>query len=169
MSEETNASVPAAVGGGAGGTAGAASFRASYRGRFVGLLSWDDVARAFDAVACSADEGWWVYDTREAVPVATVPAAALGRHLEEIRQFLHRHHKADYCGFVYADDKMAPRLLKVFDPRNASSCSLGSPVPVYTISRAMPEALPLKDTETAGGAAEKPAAGLLRRVLKGRS
>ena len=146
-----------------------ADFSAAYRGRFSGLLSWDDVAQVFGALASAAGDGWWVYDTRVGLPEAQVPADELAVRLSDIQEFLRRHHKADYCGFVYVDDKVQPQLVKVFDPRNASSCSLGAPVPVFTISRIQPQTLPLED---AGGHANKPkrpAAGVLRRMLQGRS
>lgn len=161
------------TGGGAGGDAMAndegTAFRNAYKGRLTGLLSWDDVAVVFATVRTER-EGWWIYDTRGAVPNAPVASDRLADRIVEVETFLRSRHRADYCGFVYVDDKALPKLIKVFDPRNASACSLGSPVPTYTVSRLRPVALPLVEdashdtgsvVEAAGGSG-----GLVRRILK---
>lgn len=153
----------------AAGVDDGSAFRTLYKGGFAGLLKWDDVGHIFDAVRGSP-HGWWIYDTRADLPEALEDGERLVVRINEIEQFLRRNHKADYCGFVYVDSKTAPRLIKVFDPRNASSCSLGTPVPAYTISRLMPVALPLGEGASRGkhvgtGEAEH-RAGLVRRILK---
>ncbi len=132
------------------------TFREVYEGWLSGLLQWEDVDRLLAHIS-AAPTDWYVYDTREALPSSPVPAAHLPERLAEILAFLRRHHRADYCGFVYADDKAAPTLVKIYDPRNASSCSLGAPLPVYTISRMPPEPLPL--TTAAVEAGEKGSTG----------
>lgn len=139
----------------------AASYRQAYEGWLSGLMQWDDLDAVLARVAASP-EGWWVYDTRADPPEAPQSGASLPERLAEIVAFLRRHHRADYCGFVYADDRAAPRMIKVYDPRNASSCSLGAPIPVYTLSRARPERLPFES-------AQEPvvSAGLLGRWIKG--
>ena len=112
--------------------------------------------------------GWWIYDTREPLPTLPEDAGRLAQRVGEIEGFLRRHQRADYCGFVYVDDKEAPTLIKVFDPRNASSCSLGSPVPVYTLSRLKPSTLPFDASEGgAAGGADMQSSGRLKRFLKG--
>lgn len=144
-------------------------FRAAYNGSLSGLLTWDDADRVFDIVR-SIPNGWWVYNTRDAVPAATEVVESLAGRIDEIQTFLKRNHKADYCGFVYVDDRASPRLIKVFDPRNASSCSLGRPLPAYTLSRMRPVPLPLDaaaDSRASGGVNNNAGGGgLVRRILK---
>lgn len=138
------------------------TYREAYEGWLSGLLQWDDVDRLLAHIT-AAPEGWYVYDTREPPPASPEPSARLPQRTAEISAFLRRHHRADYCGFVYVDDKAAPALVKIYDPRNASSCSLGAPLPVYTISRMPPEPLPL--ATSAPPASHK--SGIVGRWLKG--
>lgn len=163
MSQET-ASAP-----GEDGVATTA-FRDAYSGWLTGLLQWADVD-AVMALLRARPEGWFIYDTREDVPQAPVAAADLGGRLDAIMAFLHRHHRADYCGFVYVDDRNAPRLVKVYDPRNASSCSLASPIPAFTISVMPPEALPFEGPPVGDGSGSGAVvtSSFLKRILKGRS
>lgn len=146
-----------------------AAFRANYSGSFAGLLAWDDVDRVFNAVR-ARPEGWWIYDTRTDLPNAPVDAELLAERIDEIEQFLRRYHKADYCGFVYVDDKVSPRFIKVFDPRNASSCSLGSPIPAFTVSLMRPVALPFGEATANSKRGPRDAAGgesgFVQRLLK---
>lgn len=141
---------------------GSRSFRECYEGWLSGLLSWQDFDTVFRFVKATAGDGWWVYDTRGSVPVSAEQPGVLLSRLDEIEAFLRRYHKADYCGFVYADDRASPSLVKVYDPRNASSCSLGTPVPVFTISRMPPDALPYDTVAPA-------TSGILGRIFKGAS
>lgn len=141
------------------------AFRSAYRGEFAGLLAWEDADRVFAAVKAMA-ENWWIYNIHESVPAAPVAAESLVRRIEEIEQFLKRNHKADYCGFVYVDDKVCPRLIKVFDPRNASSCGLGSPLPAYTISRMQPVKLPLEEAGASDDSDAARGGGFMQRILK---
>jgi hypothetical protein len=140
----------------------AVSFRGVYEGWLSGLLQWADLDRVLASIA-AAPEGWWIYDTRGEPPSAPETAASLPARLDEIVAFLKRHHRADYLGFVYVDDRSQPSMVKVYDPRNASSCSLGTPIPVYTVSRQRPERLPFEVTP----AAEPARTGLLGRLFGG--
>ena len=140
------------------------SFRQAYSGRFSGLLKWDDLDAVF-ALVKAAPEWWWIYDTRTVLPATTTAPADVERQLDDITTFLRQAHKADYCGFVYVDDRTCPTFIKVYDPRNASSCSLGTPVPVFTLSHAHPEQLPLQDGKDAARTSGR---GLLRRVFGGK-
>ncbi len=140
------------------------TYREAYEGWLSGLLEWDDFDRVMAAVAASP-AGWWVYDTRGEPPEAPEPEVSLPDRLAEVSQFLRRYHRASYCGFAYADDKASPSIVKIYDPRNASSCSLGTPLAVYTLSRMQPERLPF-----GSGGKNEPAAisgGLLGRFFKG--
>ncbi len=137
-------------------------YRHAYEGWLSGLLQWSDLDGVLAGIAASPD-GWWVYDTRSELPSAPVPPSSLAGRLDEILAFLKRHHRADYLGFVYVDDRAAPSMVKVYDPRNASSCSLGTPIPVYTISRQQPERLPFD----VAAAAEPERGSLLSRLFGG--
>lgn len=143
------------------------NFRAIYNGSLSGLLTWEAVEAVLAEMRARPD-GWWIYDTREDLPRVPVPASELPSRLDDMMAFLRRHHRADYCGFVYVDDKSAPRLVKVYDPRNASSCSLGAPIPVYTISAMPPEALPFDETAGTDDVAAVPRS-FLQRIPKGGS
>lgn len=140
----------------------AASYRQVFEGWLSGLLAWSDLDTALASVAASP-EGWWIYDTRADVPAEPVPAAQVKARLDEIVAFLKSRHRADYCGFVYADDKAVPSMVKVYDPRNASSCGFGTSLPVFTISRQKPEALPFADEP------EPARTGLVERIFGSRS
>lgn len=138
------------------------TFREAYEGWLSGLLQWEDVDQLLAHIS-AARADWYVYDTREAPPPSPEPTVTLPERIREITAFLHRHHRADYCGFVYVDDKAAPSLVKVYDPRNASSCSLGAPLPVYTLSRMLPEPLPFQTA----AAAPAGKVGIIGRWIKG--
>lgn len=141
------------------------TFREAFDGELKGVLSWQHLDAIIARISAAAAEGWWVYDTRHAPPVEPVAAAELPAALDAIVAFLRRNHRADYCGFVYADDLGAPCLVKVYDPRNASACSLATPLPAYTISRMRPDALPFASSRPVRDARD----GLFARLLKGAS
>jgi hypothetical protein len=138
------------------------TFREAFNGWHSGLIQWTDYDAVMARVAAQP-EGWYVYDTREDVPTAPVPAAALPGRIEAITRFLRDTHRADYCGFVYADDRETPTFVKVYNPRNASACGMSSaPLPVFTLSRMPPEALPFAASEATS------APGLVARLFGNR-
>lgn len=140
--------------------AAARSFREAYDGWLSGVLTWGDYDRLMDAVQ-TTPAGWYVYDTRSTPPDAPEPDAALPARLSEVTAFLRDRQRADYCGFVYADDRTAPTLVKVYDPRNASACGLSAAsIPTFTLSRMPPDPLPF-----AAGIPER--RGLFSRFIKG--
>lgn len=136
------------------------AYRAAYSGWLSGLLTWQDYDQVMAAVA-AAPEGWFVYDTRRALPIAPETAADLPVRLHAITAFLRDRQRADYCGFVYVDDRAAPTMIKVYDPRTASACGTSAAsIPAFTLSRMTPEALPFS--------ADHPGrSGLLGRLIKG--
>lgn len=138
------------------------TFRDAYEGYLSGLMEWQDLDRVL-AVVTARPEGWWLYDTRQHPPEEPLPSSDLADALAEVVAFLRRHHRADYCGFAYVDDRAEPTLIKIYDPRNASSCSLGTPLPVYTLSRMRPVTLPFEVSAPRGPK------GLFDRLLKGAS
>lgn len=143
-----------------GAAAGARSFREAYDGWLSGVLAWDDYDRLMAAVE-AAPSGWYVYDTRNPPPAASVPVDALPGCVAEITAFLRDRQRANYCGFVYADDRAAPVIVKIYDPRTASACGTSAAsIPVFVISRMPPESLPF--------AADEPERrGLFGRLIKG--
>lgn len=136
------------------------SFRDAYDGWLSGLLEWSDYDQVMALVAADP-AGWWVYDTRGEVPSSPTEAVELADRLAEIDAFLRGRHRANYCGFVYVDDRVRPSLVKVYDPRNASACGVGGSIAAFTVSRMQPERLPFRTAD------EKPAPGLLERLFKG--
>lgn len=136
------------------------SFREVFGGRHSGLLEWADYDAVMAAVAADPG-GWYLYDTRALPPDDPLAAAALPAALTSITAFLKERHRADYCGFVYADDRAAPTMVKVYDPMNASSCSREAPLPVFILTRLKPEPLPFRD--------ERPAPGLINRLFRGQN
>lgn len=138
------------------------AFREAYEGWLSGLLEWRDWELVMEAVA-AAPEGWWVYDTRAEVPSAPEPAGTLPQRLAEIDAYLRGRHRANYCGFAYANDRAAPTMIKIYDPRNASSCSLGTAIAAFTLSRMPPEPLPFADPAQD----DAPSTGLFGRLFKG--
>ncbi len=141
-------------------TAVSRTFREAYEGWLSGLLTWQDYDQVIAAVA-AAPEGWFVYDTRAALPITPETAADLPARLHAITAFLRDRQRADYCGFVYVDDRAAPTMIKVYDPRTASACGTSAAsIPTFTLSRMPPEALPFS--------ADNPVrSGLLGRLIKG--
>ena len=124
------------------------------------MLSWDDYDRLMDVVKASP-AGWYIYDTRSPVPTAPEPEAALPERVAAITVFLRERQRASYCGFVYADDRTTPVIIKVYDPRTASACGTsGASIPAFTLSRMPPEALPF-------AAAPSERRGLFGRLIKG--
>lgn len=125
-----------------------------------GILAWADYDRLMAAVE-AAPSGWYVYDTRNAPPAAPEPAAALPARVAEITAFLRDRQRASYCGFVYADDRASPVIVKVYDPRTASACGTqAASIPAFVLSRMAPEALPFA-TDT------PKRLSLLDRLIKG--
>lgn len=143
-----------------GSSPSARSYREAYDGWLSGVLAWDDYDRLMEVVK-AAPAGWYVYDTRERPPAAPEPEAALPGRVAEITTFLRDRQRASYCGFVYADDRASPVIIKVYDPRTASACGTSAAsIPAFTLSRMPPEALPF--------AAEQPERrGLFGRLIKG--
>lgn len=135
-------------------------FHEVYSGWHSGLIQWADY-EAVMAVVAARPEGWYVYDTREPPPMAPVAAPDLPGRLAAIDKMLRDSHRADYCGFVYVDDRTNPTMVKVYNPRNASACgSAEAPVPLFTLSRMQPEALPF-------GRADAARPGLVARLFGG--
>jgi hypothetical protein len=141
-------------------TATARTFREVYDGWHSGLVQWSDWEALMARVAAEPS-GWFVYDTGGPPPSEEEAAERLPVRLAEIDRYLRHNHRADYCGFVYADARHAPSMIKVYNPRNASACGAATaPLPAYVLSRMPPDELPFAEPE-----AVRP--GLFSRLVKG--
>ncbi len=112
------------------------TFEQRFRGHFTGILSWDHLTTFWATVRSRADAGWYIYAVGEGVPTMPAGGAEVTRFVDEIDRLLRADHDEDYCGIVYADDKMAPTFIKIFDPHNLGvSCgsSKNPPLPGWIL------------------------------------
>ena len=119
------------------------AFQACLSGPFSGIVSWAQLSELWSVVRASP-YGWYIYAIGEPVPTGPASRDDLARFTEEIDVLLRREHREDYCGIVYADDKMSPRFIKIFDPHNlGSSCgsSGAKTLPGWLLTRMPPETL----------------------------
>lgn len=124
-------------------TTSGSSFQAVLTGPFSGIVSWAQLTELWATVR-SRPEGWYIYAIGEPVPTTIASAEALIRFTEEIDTLLRREHREDYCGIVYADDKVQPNFIKIFDPHNLGSscgCSGVKTLPGWLLTRMPPETL----------------------------
>ena len=120
-------------------------FYTALRGNFSSLLAWDDLDQFWNIVRAQPN-GWYIYAVGEPVPTQPSNATELNKFLDAVYALLRNDHREDYCGIVYADDRRAPSLVKIFDPHNLGvSCgfSKNPPQPGWILSRLAP--LPLND------------------------
>lgn len=120
------------------------AFLTQFRGRFLGLLSWDQLTAFWRALESKADAGWHVYAIGTPPPSAPQTGAEVRRFIAEIDTLLRREHDEDYCGIVYADDVTDPSFVKIFDPHNLGvSCgsSKHPPLPGWILSLTPPSEL----------------------------
>lgn len=118
-------------------------FQIQLRGAFNGIVTWDQLTTLWDTVRMNPT-GWYIYAVGEPPPVAPAETAALMLFLTEIDALLHRDHREDYCGIVYADNKTVPTFIKIFDPHNlGSSCGSSgvTTLPGWLLTRVPPEPL----------------------------
>lgn len=116
-------------------------FLTVFRGKFLGILTWEQLDILWTTLRGRAGDGWYVYQIGEPPPQTPLDAAQFEHVLTELNALLRQDHLYDYCGIVYADNPSDPTLIKVFDPNNlGSSCGFsGSAVlPGWTISRLPP-------------------------------
>ncbi len=123
-------------------------FYSAFRGHFSGVLAWKELDALWAAVRSRATAGWYLYVPGEAVPAAPASAEEIVAFIEHIDALLRREHREDYCGIVYADDRAAPALIKIFDPHRLGvvcGFSANPPLPGWILSRIPPAALPGPD------------------------
>ncbi len=117
-------------------------FARKWNGTLWGIRHWEGLNGLWRTMR--ARSGWYAYMPGEGVPSAPLAADQLARLLAELDALLHRDHRHDYCGIVYADDPANPTLVKVFDPNDlGSSCSHGGEptVPRWVFSLDPPESV----------------------------
>lgn len=118
----------------------AARYEALWNGTLRGVLQWPQLDDLWARVRAQP-AGWYVVQAGEVAPTAPLPASALTHFIDELDALLRAEHRHDYCGIVYADDRDAPTLIKVFDPAHlGSACgAAGAPTPPrWAISRLPP-------------------------------
>lgn len=119
-------------------------FLAQYRGQFTSLLSWAALDAFWQVVRARADRGWYIYAIGEGAPIAPSDAATVAKFIDAIDALLRDEHDEDYCGIVYTDDKAAPTMVKIFDPRAlGSGCGISKepPAPGWVLSLVPPAAI----------------------------
>ena len=119
-------------------------FWAAYQGRFSGILSWPDVERFWDAMAAS-NGGWFVFDTEQAAPDATVTGAEFAETLGKATALINTRRDRSHCGAIYVDDIQSPAFIKIFDAAAmGSACNISgiAVLPRWIISRMKPDDVP---------------------------
>ncbi|MHB8252377.1 MAG: hypothetical protein ACYDEV_01435 [Acidiferrobacter sp.] len=118
-------------------------FQARLTGAFSGIVTWAQLTTLWTVVQ-EHPEGWYIYAIGEAVPTSPAEPEALLKFTHEIDVLLHREHREEYCGIVYADNKAEPTFIKIFDPHNlGSSCGSSGmkTLPGWLLTRMPPEPL----------------------------
>lgn len=122
------------------------SYLQAFQGSFTNMLRWEQFDALIDTLRGMKDEQWYVYAIGEPPPAQPASAAQFEHFLDEIGVLLRRDHQEDYCGIVYADDREAPNMVKIYDPNNLGSVCGSSggppPLPGWVISRLKPVDLP---------------------------
>lgn len=120
-------------------------FQIQFRGSFASLLSWQQLGDFWQVLTARADRGWYIYAIGDAPPQRPRSADDVKKFLHAIDALLRRDHHEDYCGIVYADSKIDPTFVKIFDPNHlGSSCGSSKypPLPGWIMSLSEPTALP---------------------------
>lgn len=114
-------------------------FISVYNMRMHGIMQWKDLDALWQNI-CHQDN-WYLYEIGRQIPDQTVGKKALKSALAIINTFLHEQHEKSYCGVVYANNLLAPSLLKIYHPRKmGTSCGdNGSTIlPKWTLSTLAP-------------------------------
>lgn len=114
-------------------------FNTAFYGTFYSLMSWKQLTEFWGRIDPAV--GWHVYAIGEPVPSEPASAEEVSHFLLEVDALLHRDHKEDYCGIVYADNLEHPTLIKIYDPNNLGvSCgsSKNPPLPGWVMSLVPP-------------------------------
>ena len=113
----------------------------AYRGSFTSMMRWPHLDDFWSLLNEQADDNWYIYAVGEEPPIVPVTKDKLLSFIKEIDILLHKDHTEDYCGIVYADDKMSPSFIKIYDPNNLGvSCGFSDnpPLPGWILSKIQP-------------------------------
>ena len=116
-------------------------FLDAYRGSFTSMMRWPQLDEFWLLLKEQADDHWFIYAVGEEAPQNPVSKQQLLSFIAEIDALLHQEHDEDYCGIVYADNKAAPKFIKIYDPNNLGvSCGFSDnpPFPGWIISKLAP-------------------------------
>lgn len=113
----------------------------AYRGRLTSMMQWHHLDDFWNTLRNQATDDWYIYAVGEAPPTTPASKDHLLKFIDEIDALLHKEHDEKYCGIVYADDKLKPTFIKIFDPNNLGvSCGFSEnpPLPGWIISKLQP-------------------------------
>lgn len=113
-----------------------------FEGTLYSLLSWAQLTAFWERLDPGA--GWYLYAVGEARPETPADAEHVTAFIRRIDELLHKEHHEDYCGIVYADDLVAPRMIKIYDPNHlGTSCGSSKHriLPGWIMSRTPPSDL----------------------------
>ena len=116
-------------------------FLTSYRGSFTSMMRWPQLDDFWALLNKQADDSWYIYAVGEKPPTVPVSKNNLLSFIKEIDVLLRKDHTEDYCGIVYADDKVNPSFIKIYDPNNLGvSCGFSDnpPMPGWILSKIQP-------------------------------
>jgi len=111
-----------------------------FKGRFLGVMQLDDCDTLLQTLIDNPDN-WYVYDTLESIPSATISADEFINTITSIKAIIDEHHDERYCGIVYVDNLKKPSFVKIFHPNNlGKTCgsSENPPMPQWLISKEKP-------------------------------
>ena len=121
-------------------------FYREFKGSFTSYMRWSDLNALWMHLKQEQDKQWYIYAIGEAVPKQPLNHEQLCKFIDEMDTLLHKDHKEDYCGIVYANSKTQPTFIKIFDPNNLGvSCGFSDnpPLPGWILTILPPK--PLED------------------------
>ncbi|MFK5914848.1 MAG: hypothetical protein QM484_10765 [Woeseiaceae bacterium] len=116
-------------------------FITAYRGSFTSMMRWHHLDDFWKTLNDQADDQWFIYAVGEEPPTQTKTKIELQSFIKELDTLLRTEHTEDYCGIVYADDKLSPQFIKIYDPNNLGvSCGFSDnpPLPGWVLSKLQP-------------------------------
>lgn len=119
-------------------------FYEKFKGSFSSCMRWHDLDALWETLKTDKLSNWYVYAIGETAPEQTVSKTDLNNFINQMDALLRKDHEEEYCGIVYADDKIQPSFIKIYDPNNLGvSCGFSDdpPLPGWIISTLQPKQL----------------------------